>query len=55
MTGKRLPVKKTEIIIQFKKLPAPYNDEDLKNNQLVFKIQPEEGVYFEFNAKKPEL
>lgn len=53
MTGKRLPVKKTEIIIQFKKLPSPYNDEDLKNNQLVFKIQPEEGVYFEFNAKKP--
>lgn len=53
MTGKRLPVKKTEIIIQFKKLPSPYNSEDLKNNQLVFKIQPEEGVYLEFNAKKP--
>lgn len=50
MTGKRLPVKKTEIIIQFKKFPSPY-DEDL-HNLLVFKIQPEEGVYLRFNAKK---
>jgi glucose-6-phosphate 1-dehydrogenase len=46
-------VKKTEIIIQFKKLSSPYHEEEIKNNLLVFKIQPEEGIYFEFNSKKP--
>lgn len=51
MSGKRLPEKKTEIIIEFKKLPSPYKD-NIKNNLLVFKIQPEEGIYFQFNAKR---
>lgn len=50
LTGKRLPEKKTEIIIQFKKFPSPYNYRS--DNLLVFKIQPEEGVYLRFNAKR---
>jgi len=42
-TGKKMPRKTTEIIIQFKKNINLYNKEDIKSNQLVIKIQPEEG------------
>lgn len=52
-TGKKLPVKTTEIIIEFKK---PINNlyEDIKTpNYLVIRVQPKEGVFFQFNAKVP--
>ncbi|SFH24980.1 glucose-6-phosphate 1-dehydrogenase [Desulfotomaculum arcticum] len=55
-TGKRAPVKSTEIIIQFKPLPRVLYARlfgQLNPNLLVIKIQPKEGVFFQFNAKKP--
>jgi glucose-6-phosphate 1-dehydrogenase len=51
-TGKKMPIKTTEIIIQFKD-----TDNNLypvaTPNYLVIKIQPREGVFFQFNAKEP--
>lgn len=54
-TGKRLPAKATEIIIQFKNLPYLYFNKEgnLSPNLLVIRIYPEEGIYLKFNAKKP--
>lgn len=52
-TGKMLKEKKTEIRIKFRKPNILYPPQMIGNNLLVFKIQPEEGVYLEFNAKKP--
>lgn len=55
-TGKRVPIKSTEIILQFKPLPQVLYARlfgQLNPNLLVIKIQPEEGVFFQFNAKKP--
>ena len=54
--GKRMMVKSTEIVIQFKKLPGiNYYKEfnHLAENLLVLKIQPEEGFFFQINGKKP--
>nr|WP_291633488.1 glucose-6-phosphate dehydrogenase [Clostridium sp.] len=54
--GKRMDTKKTEIVIQFKKLPGiNYYKEfnHIAHNLLVLKIQPEEGFFFQINAKKP--
>ena len=55
-TGKRMGYKCTQIVIQFKSLPGILyfkKQEDLLPNLLVIKIQPTEGVFFQFNAKKP--
>jgi glucose-6-phosphate 1-dehydrogenase len=55
-TGKRLKDKSTEIIIQFKHLPGTLyfkNNGSLEPNLLVIKIQPREGVFFQFNVKQP--
>lgn len=55
-TGKRLPQKVTEVVIEFKHPPQAKNfpgSEDIQPNLLVIKIQPEEGMEFHFNAKKP--
>ncbi|WP_258358769.1 glucose-6-phosphate dehydrogenase [Moorella sulfitireducens (nom. illeg.)] len=55
-TGKRLPVKVTEIILQFKSLPdILYFKEygELRPNLLVIRVQPLEGVYVQLNAKRP--
>ena len=53
-TGKRMPENMIEVAIQFKKLPeAKYFDEEISDNLLIFKIQPQEGVYLRFNAKNP--
>lgn len=58
-TGKRLPAKLTEIVIQFKKLPEVLYAKEpsliLPANILIIKIQPQEGVYFKFNAKEPGM
>jgi len=54
--GKRMDIKSTEIVIQFKKLPGInyYKEFDkVVHNFLVLKIQPEEGFFFQINAKKP--
>jgi glucose-6-phosphate 1-dehydrogenase len=56
-TGKRLPVKDTEIAITFKKLPysmfSSAGLDELPPNVLVLKIQPEEGIALSFQAKRP--
>lgn len=54
-TGKRLPQKYSEIVISFKKLPGVlyFEKEDLGPNVLVIRLQPDEGIYLQFNAKRP--
>ncbi len=55
-TGKRMPKKTMEVVIQFKN-DLQYvdyeNSDKLKPNLLIIKIHPEEGVEFIFNAKVP--
>jgi len=56
-TGKRLPTKVTEVVIHFKPSPhtlfciddTGYNSE----NQLVIRIQPDEGILLKFGMKVP--
>ena len=56
-TGKALGRRRTEVVIQFKQAPlALFRDtpvESLTPNDLVLKIQPEEGALLRFNAKLP--
>jgi glucose-6-phosphate 1-dehydrogenase len=56
-TGKRLPVRNTHIVIQFRRAPfVLFRDtpvESLMPNQLVLHIQPEEGISLRFAAKVP--
>lgn len=53
-TGKRLAEKKIEIIIEFKNKPNNlYQNNTTYPNYLVIKIQPEEGIFLQFNAKNP--
>jgi glucose-6-phosphate 1-dehydrogenase len=54
--GKRMEQKTTRIIIRFKKLPGINFYEgfsDTEPNVLVIRIQPDEGLFFRINAKKP--
>jgi len=55
-TGKRLPTRVTEIVVHFK--PIPYGifhkDETCQNcNQLIIRIQPDEGILLKFGLKQP--
>jgi glucose-6-phosphate 1-dehydrogenase len=55
-TGKRMPVKSTEIVVEFKRPPEVLYFKEYKNlqpNLLVIGIQPKEGAFLRFNAKKP--
>lgn len=55
-TGKQMKRKCVEVIVQFKSLSKIlYLKEldDMTPNQLIIRIQPTEGVYLRFNAKKP--
>jgi len=55
-TGKCLPIRKTEIVVQFKKGPSALFTEKENNvmpNLLRLSIQPEEGISLRFNAKVP--
>lgn len=57
-TGKRLPVKGTEIAIHFKKLPHNIFKEtyqDLPANKLIIRLQPDEGVEIHLLNKVPGL
>lgn len=55
--GKRLPRRVTEVAIIFKRAPhLPFNATDMEmlgNNQLVVRVQPDEGVVLKFGAKVP--
>ena len=56
-TGKRLPRRVTEIALNFRKAPhlpfAPTDTEELGHNQLVVRVQPDEGVTLRFGSKVP--
>ncbi|WP_236692936.1 glucose-6-phosphate dehydrogenase [Aneurinibacillus tyrosinisolvens] len=54
-TGKRMPKKVTEIVIQFKELPKRLyfnRNNDLNPNLLIIRISPQEGINLLLNAKK---
>jgi glucose-6-phosphate 1-dehydrogenase len=56
-TGKRLPKRATEIAVQFKKPPTMLFEPEAEGtggvNQLVLRIQPNEGASLAFQAKIP--
>ena len=55
-TGKRLPVKTTEVVIEFKNVPENVlfrAGEEVNPNLLVIRVNPMEGIYIKFNAKRP--
>lgn len=55
-TGKRLPTKVTEIVIYFRSTPHNLfqEDETLQEcNQLIIRIQPDEGILLKFGLKEP--
>jgi len=56
-TGKRLGRRVTEVAVVMKKTPHPifgaYATEELSNNALVFRVQPDEGMTVRFGSKVP--
>jgi len=52
-TGKRLPTRVTEVVIHFRSTPHFLFSQDLNNNQLVIRIQPDEGILLKFGMKTP--
>ncbi|WP_018752117.1 glucose-6-phosphate dehydrogenase [Paenibacillus sanguinis] len=55
-TGKRLPVKTTEVVVEFKQMPTNVylgQKHTLEPNLLVIRVNPMEGIYIKINAKKP--
>jgi len=65
-TGKRLPKKTTEIAVQFKTPPLSLFQHvacrgdvcdltGVKPNTLIFRIQPDEGIFLQISAKRPAM
>ncbi|GGA48255.1 glucose-6-phosphate dehydrogenase [Paenibacillus physcomitrellae] len=55
-TGKRLPVKTTEVVVEFKNMPNNVylgQKHSLEPNLLVIRVNPMEGIYIKINAKNP--
>jgi len=56
-SGKRMPTRATEIAIQFKRPPHmlfdAMDDEELRSNVLALRIQPDEGISLQTEAKTP--
>lgn len=57
-SGKRLPKRSTEIVVSFKKMPNILFFKDKKEkhnvpNQIIFRIQPDEGISIRFHSKVP--
>ncbi len=54
-TGKKLPTRVTEIVIHFKPVPHHLfgNSSKSVNNQLIIRIQPDEGILLKFGMKTP--
>lgn len=46
-TGKKMANRESQVVIKFKSIG------DEEGNVLIIKIQPDEGIYLQFNAKKP--
>jgi len=57
-TGKRMPIRKSEIVIQFKAVPHSMfvgRGAALRPNRLVISLQPDENIRFSIMAKQPGL
>jgi glucose-6-phosphate 1-dehydrogenase len=56
-TGKRMPTSVTEVVIEFKPTPHHLFDESAfdhhSSNQLILRIQPDEGVLLKIGMKEP--
>jgi len=55
-TGKRLPTRVTEIVVHFKQTPHHLFQREagkLPANQLIIRIQPDEGMLLKFDMKEP--
>ena len=55
-TGKRLPTRVTEIVVHFKETPHYLfrNKSSMQSgNQLIIRIQPDEGILLKFDLKEP--
>ena len=56
-TGKKLPARVTEVVIHFKNTPhhlfGNSDTPDAINNQLILRIQPDEGILLKFGMKVP--
>ena len=55
-TGKKLPTRVTEVVIHFKKVPHHLfgsSEPSSGNNQLIIRIQPDEGILIKFGMKTP--
>jgi len=56
-TGKRLPGRVNEVVINFKKTPhylfKRIHPEDVTPNKLILRIQPDEGIVIKFGMKQP--
>jgi len=56
-TGKRLPIKHSAIVVEFKRAPfvlfRETGVERLRTNRIVIHIQPDEGITLHFGAKVP--
>lgn len=59
-TGKRMPERRTQIVIHFKRAPVsifqPFEDTcDVQSNVLVIALQPNEGFDLQFEVKRPRM
>jgi len=57
-TGKRLPQRVSEICIRFREPPQKLFDlheGNVRNNELIFRLQPDEGMQLTMTAKQPGL
>ncbi len=52
-SGKRLPVKVSEIVVQFKETPWSIFPSRLQANRLTIRLQPEEGIQLSIMSKDP--
>ncbi|WP_430398072.1 glucose-6-phosphate dehydrogenase [Ferrovibrio sp.] len=55
-TGKRLPMRRSEIVIQFRPVPHlifPGAERDVVGNRLVIRLQPDEGIELHMMTKVP--
>lgn len=57
-TGKALPSRVSEICIRFKAPPQTLfelDESNVRNNELIFRLQPDEGMLLSMTAKRPGL
>ncbi|MEO1245194.1 MAG: glucose-6-phosphate dehydrogenase [Pseudomonadota bacterium] len=55
-SGKRLPAKHSEIVVQFQEVPHsifPEQEYNVRANRLIIRLQPDEGVKLSVMAKEP--